>query len=79
MSCNGSTAQSVMSLMRMAVASLMLAAASLPARSAEWEPEAPMPDKFDWVQLKSGEWLKGADQGDVRRDRWNSRATNSIC
>ena len=42
-----------------AVASVMFAATSLPARSAEWEPPPPMPDKFDWVQLKSGEWLKG--------------------
>jgi len=42
-----------------AVASVMFAVTSLPARSAEWEPPPPMPDKFDWVQLKSGEWLKG--------------------
>jgi putative salt-induced outer membrane protein YdiY len=32
---------------------------SLSILSAEWEPEPPMPDKFDWVQLTSGEWLKG--------------------
>jgi hypothetical protein len=38
---------------------VMLTATSLPARSAEWEPPPPMPDKFDWVQLKSGKWLKG--------------------
>jgi putative salt-induced outer membrane protein YdiY len=24
-----------------------------------WQPPPPMPDKFDWVMLKSGEWLKG--------------------
>ena len=41
------------------VASVMLTATSHPARSAEWEPPPPMPDKFDWVQLTSGEWLKG--------------------
>src|SRR5688572_29134075 len=41
------------------VASVILAATSQPARSAEWEPPPPMPDKFDWVQLVSGEWLKG--------------------
>ena len=45
--------------LRVVVASVMLTATSLPARSAEWEPPPPMPDKFDWVQLKSGEWLKG--------------------
>lgn len=45
--------------LRVAVAALLLAAVNAPARSAEWEPPPPMPDKFDWVQLKSGEWLKG--------------------
>jgi putative salt-induced outer membrane protein YdiY len=25
----------------------------------DWQPETPMPEKFDWIQLKSGEWLKG--------------------
>jgi len=24
-----------------------------------WQPPPPMPDDFDWVQMKSGEWLKG--------------------
>ena len=24
-----------------------------------WEPPPPPPDDFDWIQLKSGEWLKG--------------------
>jgi len=24
-----------------------------------WEPSPPPPDKFDWIQLTSGEWLKG--------------------
>lgn len=24
-----------------------------------WQPPPPMPDDFDWVQLTSGEWLKG--------------------
>lgn len=26
---------------------------------ANWAPAPPMPDEWDWVQLKSGEWLKG--------------------
>ena len=30
-----------------------------PGAAAEWAPAPPMPDKFDWVQLTSGEWLKG--------------------
>jgi hypothetical protein len=25
----------------------------------DWQPPVPMPDKFDWMQLTSGEWLKG--------------------
>ena len=24
-----------------------------------WEPPPPPPDEFDWIQLTSGEWLKG--------------------
>ncbi len=24
-----------------------------------WQPPPPMPDDFDWVQMTSGEWLKG--------------------
>ncbi|MEN8164305.1 MAG: hypothetical protein ABFS37_09260, partial [Acidobacteriota bacterium] len=27
--------------------------------SESWKPDPPMPDKFDWVQMTSGEWLKG--------------------
>jgi len=30
---------------------------------ADWEPPPPMPDEFDWVQLVSGEWLKGEIRG----------------
>jgi putative salt-induced outer membrane protein YdiY len=29
------------------------------ASAEDWSPPEPMPDKFDWVQLTSGEWLKG--------------------
>ena len=25
----------------------------------DWQPPPPMPDDFDWIQLTSGEWLKG--------------------
>jgi hypothetical protein len=25
----------------------------------DWQPPPPMPDKWDWIQLTSGEWLKG--------------------
>jgi hypothetical protein len=28
-------------------------------QSRPWEPSPPPPDEFDWIQLKSGEWLKG--------------------
>jgi hypothetical protein len=25
----------------------------------DWQPTPPMPEKFDWIQLTSDEWLKG--------------------
>jgi len=28
-------------------------------QSQAWQPPPPPPDDFDWIQLKSGEWLKG--------------------
>ena len=31
-----------------------------PARSQEWHPEEPSKSEKDWVQLKSGEWLRGS-------------------
>jgi len=38
-----------------------VAAAASPASEpgSTWAPPAPAPDKFDWIQLTSGEWLKG--------------------
>ena len=43
------------------MAAIMLAAGpSLAAEESQaWQPDPPMPDKFDWVQMTSGEWLKG--------------------
>lgn len=47
------------------VVSALVMALSLCATSAsaqapqEWQPAPPMPDAFDWIQLTSGEWLKG--------------------
>ncbi len=38
---------------------LVGSAVAWPAQSREWTPPPPMPDKYDWVQLTSGEWLKG--------------------
>lgn len=29
------------------------------AQNQPWKPPPPPPDEFDWIQLKSGEWLKG--------------------
>ena len=29
------------------------------AIAEEWNPEPPVPEKWDWIQLVSGEWLKG--------------------
>ena len=46
-----------------AFAVLLVVLASIAPLSAEekkdWEPDPPMPDEWDWVQLVSGEWLKG--------------------
>jgi len=41
------------------MACLVALAVSPPGTAADWEPSPPMPDEFDWVQLTSGEWLKG--------------------
>jgi len=42
-----------------ALALLLFAKSFVHAQAADWEPPPPMPDEFDWVQLNSGEWLKG--------------------
>jgi putative salt-induced outer membrane protein YdiY len=33
--------------------------ASPPKETPRWHPPAPIPKGFDWIRLKSGEWLKG--------------------
>ena len=38
---------------------MFLTAAALPVSSEEWHPIGPSKDNKDWVQLKSGEWLRG--------------------
>ena len=42
-------------------AAILLAASPGLAEEGEkgWSPPPPMPDDFDWIQLTSGEWLKG--------------------
>jgi hypothetical protein len=44
-----------------AAALCLLAIAALPAGAEEehFQPTPPMPEKFDWMQMTSGEWLKG--------------------
>ncbi len=46
-----------------ALAVIVAIAAAGPALADEakegWQPAPPMPDDFDWIQLTSGEWLKG--------------------
>lgn len=43
-----------------AVGAVLLTAGGARAQEQkDWQPETPMPEKFDWIQLKSGEWLKG--------------------
>lgn len=43
----------------LATAVLLTNALAGAAQITEWTPPPPRPDKFDWVQLTSGEWLKG--------------------
>lgn len=38
---------------------LLTAVLTWPAHAAAWAPPPPPADDFDWVQLTSGEWLKG--------------------
>jgi len=42
-----------------AVALVVLCAAAMPADAQEWHPIGPSKDTKDWLQLKSGEWLRG--------------------
>ena len=48
-------------LMLILIAAFVLAASPVLAEDGEksWQPQPPMPDTFDWIQLTSGEWLKG--------------------
>jgi len=38
---------------------LVCAAAGTTLAADDWRPPVPPMDRFDWIQLKSGEWLKG--------------------
>ena len=41
-------------------AAMLLAAVVARAQEkTDWQPETPMPETFDWIQLTSDEWLKG--------------------
>ena len=42
------------------VSALIMVAQATGLHAEDWAPPEPMPDKFDWVQLTSGEWLKGS-------------------
>jgi hypothetical protein len=47
---------------RNSIAAILLLAGMLLATQAaaeSWQPDPPAPDEFDWVQLTSGEWVKG--------------------
>ena len=59
MVCSSGSMRSIAIQACTAIVSLMVTVTCPAARSAEWEPPPPMPDKFDWVQLTSGEWVKG--------------------
>jgi putative salt-induced outer membrane protein YdiY len=47
---------------RNSIAAILLLAGALlatPTVAESWQPDPPAPDEFDWVQLTSGEWVKG--------------------
>ncbi len=47
-------------ILMMIVATILVATPGFAAEETEgWKPTPPMPEKFDWVQTTSGEWLKG--------------------
>jgi len=43
----------------LALLALVVAATPIAAEEEDWQPDVPMPDTFDWVQMTSLEWLKG--------------------
>jgi putative salt-induced outer membrane protein YdiY len=43
----------------LATQALFALPSSASAPQGSWAPDPPMPDDYDWVQLPSGEWLKG--------------------
>jgi hypothetical protein len=43
----------------LAVAVHFFASSAFAEEQESWRPPPPMPDDFDWVQMTSGEWLKG--------------------
>jgi putative salt-induced outer membrane protein YdiY len=46
-------------LLALLVAVTMTAGSIAAEEKEDWTPEPPMPDEWDWVQMTSGEWLKG--------------------
>jgi putative salt-induced outer membrane protein YdiY len=42
-----------------AIVSIISASGIAAEETDGWKPPPPMPDEFDWVQMTSGEWLKG--------------------
>ncbi len=48
-----------MRIMAVGAVLLLTALGAQAQEKKDWQPETPMPETFDWIQLKSGEWLKG--------------------
>ena len=43
----------------LSAAVLLTAGLARAEEKRDWQPAAPMPEAFDWIQLTSDEWLKG--------------------
>ena len=46
-------------IVALGAAVLLLPGVALAQEKEDWQPTLPMPEKFDWIQLTTDEWLKG--------------------
>lgn len=58
------------SILRIVICAIFLMAPAMHSWAQDWQPPDPSNDKSDWLQLKSGEWLRGKITlfGDLKMD-----------